>query len=349
MQLYLDIHISTEYLLETSLFFLLFTAGLVLFMVIYLIGFIKRKRTKQHLQSVYSSFLTEIILCDTKEELLDVLEKPWVQSLRKRWFYDEDARKLLIREIVKACKSLAGVASDNILWLYGTLGLQEDSLKRLRSKTWFVKARSIQELAEMRQNDQITKIYRETNSRNPYIRREAQIAVVKMTGIDGLRFLSVLSHPLSQWQQICLLAQLPDYAEIGTDRLEKWMKAPNHSVVEFALRLLVHYQRYDLISSVEAFMEHPNAAVREQAVKTIVALSPDTALSALGARLPTGSVNIKRCYLDMHQSMLSTDTAGLSSLVQDGDEDIRTEAQRLLRRLSPVHMPATEHVKTIPG
>jgi hypothetical protein len=348
MPVYLKINIETEYLVDVSVLFAFFTACLVGFMVIYLVGFLKLKRKKEHLRGLYSSFLSEIILCDTKEELVEILGKPWVLSLRKRWLYDEDARKLLIREIVKASKSLAGIASDNILWLYGTLGLQEDNMKRLRSKSWHVKARSIQELAQMKQGDQIPKIYRETNSRNPYVRREAQIAVVRMTGVDGLRFLSVLSHPLSQWQQICLLEQLPGYAELPPDRLGKWLQSPNESVIEFALRLIAHYQLYDLLSSARPFLEHPNSAVREQAVKTAAGLNPDTALADIENQLPDGTVFLKRSYLEMHQALRSGKTTALAVLAADSDAGISAEAGRVLHRLSPMTV-ATETQKTISG
>lgn len=60
----------------------------------------------------------------------------------------------------------------------------------------------------MDQKNLLTKIYRETNSKNEFVRSEAQIAIIYMTGFNGLRFLDVISYPLTLWQQIKLLEQL---------------------------------------------------------------------------------------------------------------------------------------------
>ena len=330
----LKIIIRAEHLLEVSLFFATITVGLLAFIVFYLIDFVKRKRKREHLRSIYSSFLSEIILCDTKEELLECIEKPYIQSIRKRWLYDETARSLLIREMVRAAKSLSGGAQDNIIWLYTYLEFQQDNLKRLQSKSWHVKSRSIQELAEMKQTDLITRIYRETNNRNKYIRAEAQIAVVKLTGFDGLRFLTVLSQPISVWQQICLLEQLPPFGIEG-EKVTKWLRSTNESVIEFALRLIQRYQLYDQLAAVISFLEHPSKSVRLQAVQTIKELDLEGTVAELQKELPEASLIFKQSFLLLAGSLEANDSIPiLQSLITDKEEAIKTEAHQLIQRLT---------------
>jgi hypothetical protein len=329
----LEINIRADYLLEASLVFAMATAGLLIFIVVYLNDFVRQKRKNEHLRSIYSSFLSEIILCDTKEELLECINKRYVQSMKKRWLYDEIARSLLIREMVQAAKSLSGGAKDNVLWLYDNLALQEDNVKRLQSKNWHVKARSIQELAEMKQTDIITRIYRETNSRNKYIRAEAQIAVVKLTGFDGLRFLNVLSQPISVWQQICLLEQLPPFG-IDSEKVGKWLRSSNESVIEFTLRLIQRYQLYDQVEATLSFLEHPLKNIRLQAVQTLCDLDAEGTIQLLEPRLSSASLPLKQSFLSLAGFLGAAESMHfLQPMTADKEEAIATQAQQMIQRI----------------
>lgn len=191
---------------------------------------------------------------------------------------DPKARQVAIDELIKCKKNFSGLVAENIVALYNQLGLREDSLAKMQNKRkWYLQARGIQELYMMDQKSLLTKIYRETNSKNEFVRSEAQIAIIYLTGFNGLRFLDVISYPLSLWQQIKLLEQLRLFGkkEDLSERLVRWFKSKNDTVVVFALRLASEYQQFAVKDAILHCLVHPCEAVRTKAIKTLIILADE--------------------------------------------------------------------------
>ena len=195
-----------------------------------------------------------------------------------RMLNDPKARQVAIDELIKCKKNFSGLVAENIVMLYNQLGLREDSLRKMKTKRkWYLQARGIQELYLMDQKNLLTKIYRETNSENDFVRSEAQIAVIHLTGFNGLRFLDVISYPLTLWQQIKLLEQLKLFGkkEDMSDRIPKWLQSKNDTVVVFALRLAAEYQQFAVSDAIMHCLVHPATIVRTQAIKTLIVLADE--------------------------------------------------------------------------
>ncbi|WP_439516112.1 hypothetical protein [Sediminibacterium sp.] len=235
---------------------------------------IAKKRLFFHTERIKSNievWISHIIL----EETIEGIEIP------KKFFRmlnDPKARQVAIDELIKCKKNFSGSVADNIVALYNKLGLREDSLLKMKNKRkWYIQARGIQELYLMDQKNLLTKIYRETNSKHEFVRSEAQIAVIHLTGFNGLRFLDVISYPLTLWQQIKLLEQLKLFGkkEDLSDRIPKWLASKNDTVVVFALRLAAEYQQFAVKNNVIDCLVHPAKIVRTQAIKTLIVLSDE--------------------------------------------------------------------------
>lgn len=253
---------------------------IVLIVALIYIQTIAKKRLFFHTERIKSNievWISHIIL----EESIDGIEIP------KKFFRilnDPKARQVAIDELIKCKKNFSGAVADNIVSLYNKLGLREDSLLKMRNKRkWYLQARGIQELYLMNQKDLLTKIYRETNSANEFVRSEAQIAVINLTGFNGLRFLDVITYPLTLWQQIKLLEQLKLFGkkEDLSDRIPKWLDSKNETVVVFALRLAAEYQQFAVRDNVVECLVHPAKLVRTQAIKTLITLSDENTASML--------------------------------------------------------------------
>lgn len=253
---------------------------IVLIVALIYIQTIAKKRLFFHTERIKSNievWISHIIL----EESIDGIEIP------KKFFRilnDPKARQVAIDELIKCKKNFSGAVADNIVSLYNKLGLREDSLLKMRNKRkWYLQARGIQELYLMNQKDLLTKIYRETNSANEFVRSEAQIAVINLTGFNGLRFLDVITYPLTLWQQIKLLEQLKLFGkkEDLSDRVPKWLDSKNETVVVFALRLAAEYQQFAVRDNVVECLVHPAKLVRTQAIKTLITLSDENTASML--------------------------------------------------------------------
>ncbi len=115
---------------------------------------------------------------------------------------------ILINELIHAKKNLSGSSTLNLVKLYEVLELDKNSLTKLHSSKWHIKAKGIQELAMLEQKKYVKEIFRLTNNSNVLVRNEAQCALISFYGFAGFRFLNVASYPISQWQQIQLLNKL---------------------------------------------------------------------------------------------------------------------------------------------
>ena len=261
--------VSYHLLLEGSFLLCCLIGLLVAFILCYLFYYLKRATRKKALEDLFGDMISEIIICEQSEELPAVMNQPYVQQIIRGPLSKPFGRRVLLTQLVNIHRTISGRGSDNIRWLYEFLELNRDSFALLVSAKWHRRATAIQQLAEMGQTRHLTRIYKATNSKNKWIRKEAQVAIVKMTGFKGLRFLGVLSHPLTQWQQLCLLRELAMEGEYETEKIKGWLKAENASVQEFALRLIKRYSIMELHEEVAACLQHPLRTIRMQALETI--------------------------------------------------------------------------------
>ncbi|HEU4902714.1 MAG TPA: hypothetical protein VFT06_07970, partial [Flavisolibacter sp.] len=273
---------------------------------------------------------------ESDNELADTLAQFRQNEGNSRLLTKPFARKILIKELVKTTDSISGKAAENLRWLYEELALGSDSFRSFQTGAWHRKAAAIQHLAEMQQSNYLVRIYRETNNKNPFIRTEAQLAVVKMTGFKGLRFLTIVSHAISQWQQLSLLSHLQE-GEAEEENIKSWLNQKNDSVVEFALRLVEHYRCYDLHDDVIACLQHVSPAIRLQALEALKEIHNDTTAKALVHHFPMAAREEKLCIL----ALLCETTAGtdeldfLTSLLNGEDEAIRFRALQAIQQISP--------------
>lgn len=238
---------------------------------------------------------------------------------------DPKARQVAIDELTNCKKNFSGVVAENIVALYNKLGLREDSLKKMQNKRkWHMQARGIQELYLMDQKNLLTKIYRETNSKNEFVRSEAQIAIIYMTGFNGLRFLDVISYPLTLWQQIKLLEQLRLFGkkEDLSDRIPQWLQSKNETVVVFALRLAAEYQQYAVKDAVMDCLVHPSGAVRTRAIKTLIILADEQTPFILTGYFSKENFDNQAHMLDSLVNMATDEQAPFLERLLDAPDNI---------------------------
>lgn len=263
-------------------------------------------------------WISHIIL----EESVDGIDIP---KKFYRLLDDPKARQVAIDELTKCKKNFSGVVAENIVALYNKLGLREDSLSKMQNKRkWYLQARGIQELYLMDQKNLLTKIYRETNSKNEFVRSEAQIAIIYMTGFNGLRFLDVISYPLTLWQQIKLLEQLRLFGkkEDLSDRLPKWLQSKNETVVVFALRLAAEYQQYAVKDVIMNCLVHPSDEVRTRAIKTLIVLADEQTPFILTGYFSKENFDNQAHILDSLVIMASDEQAPFLERLLDAPDNI---------------------------
>lgn len=235
---------------------------LVGFMLIYL-KIVKNRHSKyKKWKNIAGLLIREAIFCESNDPdlIFDINHRTEVLLKNDRF------RQVLTKELLLAKKNMSGTASGFLQKLYLQLRLDEYAILNLLSKKWHIKAKAIQELGIMDLNKYLSKIYRHTNNKNELIRMEAQIAVIRLTGFEGLRFLDVLSNQINDWQQIKLLSELNHLPTQNFNGIEKWLLSKNDSVVIFALKLVKNFHRFELHQQVEVCLTHPLENIRYQAI-----------------------------------------------------------------------------------
>ncbi len=255
---------------------------IVLIVAIFSYVSIKRKRSfiALQLRQDIITGLSDAILHSKIDDLSTNQSYILPQALKSKLNLPQ-VRQLVIDELIKAKRSFRGQGAENLIKLYTQLGLSKDSLLKLNSKHWYVKAKGIQELAALDQTQYLFKIFRQTNSKNENVRTEAQSAIVSFAGFSGLRFLKVLTFPISDWQQMKLLDQLALVSEPDLPGAKHLLKSTNDSVVIFILKLISVFHLLHLHDAVVGCLYYRSATIRFYAIKCLQQIYKQTTAGIL--------------------------------------------------------------------
>ncbi len=283
-------------------------------------------------------WITNIIL----EETTDGIQLP---AKFYRILKSKVARQFAIDELIKCKKNFSGTVANTLVELYAQLGLKEDSLKKITSRQWHIKARGIQELYLMDQMDVLKTIYKNTNNKHEFVRMEAQTGVIHLTGFPGLRFLDVISYPITEWQQLKLLEQLrlTNKKNDLSEGIAGWLLSKNDTVVIFALKLADEYQQFAVTDNVVECLVHPNEKVRVQAIKTLIRLADQRTPSILLGYFRKERFMNRALMLDALASLATEEhTEFLVSLLEDANNIIKLKAGIVLANCCPEGMAILE-------
>jgi len=268
---------------------------IIVFMLIYLV---RRRRWEKKLkewEQQLAVILQRTIYFEPPENSSPVIPLTFrtIRLLKKNAF-----RQLLIDQMLQAKKAFTGTAADNLVTLFHQLHLDKLSLQKLLSRKWHLKARGIQELSIMHQQQHTVKIYRLTNAQHELVRMEAQSAIVQLYGFEGLRFLDIIDRPLSEWQQIKLLRLLSRTPGVLPAKAARWLASHNDSVQVFALKLVAEHQQQHLHQQVTACLDHPHPTVRLQAIRCLRDIYTDDTPAVLEKAYPVQPISCKLAILE---------------------------------------------------
>ncbi|HYH16307.1 MAG TPA: hypothetical protein VD794_13855 [Flavisolibacter sp.] len=331
-----NIRAITNGLVYSTIGFCLLAVCLLLFILCFLLFFKRKSRKDQQLADRFYTLVGEISLCESDAEREEVINQAYVQELQRTCLHKRRRRSYMLKALVQFHKSIHGVAADNTKWLYEKLDLKKDSLQQLASSRWHKKAAAIQLLADMGQQDCIAKIYRYTNHANYYIRSAAQVAVVKLTGVEGLRFLNVTNQPITQWQQICLMQQLSPYANIPTEKLHTWLSSENETVVALALKLVKAYVIHEVHDRLIQCLQHPNVQIRTAVIEVLTEVFQPESLPVIKVHYAKAERSERLAILKLIQVNGSiADVSFLETLLDTLDKLLKNEVLKTIKEIAP--------------
>lgn len=329
--------IFTEQLL---LDFVLIFCSLIILLIVFILIFLYRKTKHNHrkifLQKKFNNFLGEIAICESEKELTAILFHPAHQNILHQFRQNSFDKNLLIDELAETSKQFRGSTMYNIQWLFEKMELEKELLKNLNSSKWHKKAKAIQHLAYLHQKNRLKDIFLFVDHKNILVRREAQIAIVKLTGFSGLEFLNVVRHPISDWQQLRLIQELSGATSEKFGNISLWLQSKNESVVNFALRLVEIYQQFDYYDEVKECLSHPSMSICERAIITLNNIGNETTPDLLIKYFPGYDASLQIQILKILQADGNENHLPfLFSLINHPDDSFKLEAAKAILNINP--------------
>jgi hypothetical protein len=308
---------------------------IIILLIIAIYAFLHDKKKKYFkllsIRTVLEPLISQIIIDESPatEEQLEELRKIIDNKL---------ARQYMIEELIRSKQNHSGEVAERIVTIYTGLDLKKYSLQKIQPKNnWYTIARGIQELYMMEQQDAYDDIYSFANASNEYIRNEAQIGLIHLTGFRGLDFLDVVLYPITDWQQLKLLEQLKRFPkkEDFSANIPKWITSENNSVVVFALKLCYEYQQLQLVDQITNCLHHESEIVKTQAIETLVRLENDQTSKILLNYFSQASRSNQLLILDALYNLATEDDASeLIKILEYPDNMIKLKASIALSKCS---------------
>jgi len=315
-----------------------------IFLIAYVSSLLIRRRDNeiQRIKDERESLLIRILFDENSKELNNdlLVNLNEFKSKEKRIHLRKKKRKLLrqmmIDEMLNLKKNLSGVGVEDLYRLYEILGLHEDSYQKLISKKYHLMVMGIRELSEMNCHIYYRFIYRCTNHIQEDVRIEAQVAVVRLFGVKGLRFLSRVTYPISEWQQMTLLHLLNNMKNEKPKGIDNWLDSKNDSVIIFSLRLADKYNCFELLGKIQRFLHYPNDLVKIQSIFCLRNIYDENTEFQLLAYYQIVNKTVQLAVLDVLQSLSTQNSLFFlrQQLVNNDDVEICFAVLKVLHTLS---------------
>ncbi|MBC9933174.1 HEAT repeat domain-containing protein [Chitinophaga qingshengii] len=193
---------------------------------------------------------------------LDVFDKP---IFEKKW-----ARQVLIQRLMQYRDNVQGAMGVQLRSLYLQLGLDKDSLRKLKSSRWDHKIQALGELTNMDIPIADVIILPLTNSRNRELRATARHAYIKLSKNEPFKFFDVATEPLLQWDQVELFRIISTTDRISIPNFAQWITySSNKSIVSFCLKLVEHYQQLSAVPAVVKLLDTRDHYLRANAINCL--------------------------------------------------------------------------------
>lgn len=231
----------------------------------------QREKRLAKLNPLIDDLLTEHILMnealyseETVEPVvpLEVFDKP---VFSKKW-----ARQALINRLTMYRDNVQGAMGEQLRYVYLQLGLDKDSLKKLKSNRWDHKIQALAELTNMDVPLADVIILPLTNSRNRELRATARHAYIKLSKNEPFKFFDVATEPLLRWDQIELFRIITTSDRIAIPNFAQWITySSNKSIVSFCLKLVEHYQQLSAVPAVTKLLDTRDHYLRANAINCL--------------------------------------------------------------------------------
>jgi hypothetical protein len=149
------------------------------------------------------------------------------------------------------------------------LGLHHDAFAKLKSWRWAIISKGILELTQMQVGESYQLITKYINDKRSTVRKQAEIATIKLRN-EGINYiLDSTIYPISEWQQLKMIEALSTLKDYQPPKFKAWLISENKDVVLFSLRLIKHYNQNDAAASIIELVKHKDNQIKLAAIQCI--------------------------------------------------------------------------------
>jgi len=231
-----------------------------------------RQAETQHLLEKYESLLFDYLVSGNNDDVTSATRFNILFEIDKISKYEFN-RGILINQMYELTKSMSMTLSvgqnkdarEQLRDLYYQMNLDQDSIRKLYSHKWHIQVKGFREMAFMNVTEANSKIRLALKSKNNTLRREAQLALVRLNEDDPFGFLDHLTHPFTLWEQLNVY-ELFVLHDLPVPQFSRWTTSPNKTVVIFALRMIQVFKQQQAAPQIIACLHHPERVVRHTAI-----------------------------------------------------------------------------------
>ncbi len=307
------------YVILTNLILLFLTFIMLVIGMFSRIYKVIRAKKKKRYSEFFENVLTNALF--TSEE-----EDPEQYQISLNYFKEEriaktrTERSWLIHLFIQLYNDLIGESEEHLQNLFLLHKLDKDVERNLKSKRWYVKAKAIHEIGNMELKKFTEEI--KLNTRNQYkeVVFKSLLTLIKLDKKNPLAFLTNLETPLTEWQQIQLFHSLGSLDETKIPFNTNWFKSTNDSIVIFAIRFCVKFNKHQWMGLVKKCLENVNPLVQIEVINAIGILGDESDIDLLKSKMQT-SLLVKKQALIKAISLLQMETDSLyfQNLIRQSD------------------------------
>ncbi|PWK70814.1 hypothetical protein LX99_04521 [Mucilaginibacter oryzae] len=183
---------------------------------------------------------------------------------------DKRNRQLLIDTLIRLRWHVAGTNALILQKIYVLLGLNEDSLRKIRSKRWSVNVQGLHELTLMDYAISDIDILRFNLSDVSELRSAARSAFMRFSKNEPFRFFDEVRDPLSIWDLIGFFRILDQSNDAAKSNFANWIRySRNKTVVICCMKLAAHEQSAEAIDSIEGLLNVNDHTLRSHAINAL--------------------------------------------------------------------------------
>jgi len=261
--------ISIDFLWAIAVLSFIITIFIFVFILSYKSKLLKRFETKATIRTKLAPIISNFLFHSSQDSINEQKEYVNLKIEIREYLKNRSFRRILASILFDLQKDVSGTTEERLCKLYRELDLHHDAFAKLESWRWYTIAKGIVELTQMNVDEAYLLIIRFINDKRVIVRKQAEIAVVKLRN-EGVNYiLDYTKYPISEWQQLKIIEALSSLKDYRPPKFKSWLISENKDVVLFSLRLIQHYNQNDAAPSIIELVKHKNNQIKLAALQCI--------------------------------------------------------------------------------